>query len=323
MENELEKEFGENNYNVDDTNAENWKLIAHGQEIIIPAGKKIKTSKLASEIFELNGTTTGKMHVGDYVNYPVYYTNVATSVLTNSESLYPVGTYTGWRVLSIEGTGDSQYIKLVSAGVPLNYYHGYDSSNNSAALSVENLTTKFFNIPINSTLTKYNFYKSGFKTALDGTAVTSISDVMELFNNIYTAKYKEGESAIYIDNYLNQTFTNSNVVGQPKVQSITKEDLDLVMGLTTANGTNIVRLDNLFAIPCEDQTTYSKYAQTFLASACNNAQLWRIVNSGTTYNRGSSVTNGIRCTVLLTANVKYSLANGSNSTDTVKIWDIE
>ena len=36
--NELENEFG-TDYDVDDSDDENWKMIAHGQEVIIPAGK--------------------------------------------------------------------------------------------------------------------------------------------------------------------------------------------------------------------------------------------------------------------------------------------
>ena len=38
LEDELEKEFGENNYNVDDSNNTNWILSAQGQSVIIPAG---------------------------------------------------------------------------------------------------------------------------------------------------------------------------------------------------------------------------------------------------------------------------------------------
>ena len=36
--NELEKEF-KSDYDVDDSNDQNWKMKAHGQEVIIPAGK--------------------------------------------------------------------------------------------------------------------------------------------------------------------------------------------------------------------------------------------------------------------------------------------
>ena len=42
LEEELEKEFGENNYNVDDSNNTNWILTAQGQSVIISAGKKLE-----------------------------------------------------------------------------------------------------------------------------------------------------------------------------------------------------------------------------------------------------------------------------------------
>ena len=51
LEDELEKEFGENNYNVDDSNNKNWILSAKGQSVTILAGKKSteQSSKLSEE----------------------------------------------------------------------------------------------------------------------------------------------------------------------------------------------------------------------------------------------------------------------------------
>ena len=43
LEDELEKEFGENNYNVDDSDSDNWVLTAKGQSVTIPAGKVVDT----------------------------------------------------------------------------------------------------------------------------------------------------------------------------------------------------------------------------------------------------------------------------------------
>ena len=40
LEDELEKEFGANNYNVDDSDNTNWILSAKGQSVTVPAGKK-------------------------------------------------------------------------------------------------------------------------------------------------------------------------------------------------------------------------------------------------------------------------------------------
>ena len=124
----------------------------------------------------------------------------------------------------VEGEGDNAYVKLVSAGVPLNYYH-YDTS----ATSVENLTTKFFNTSIESSITQYKFYKCGFKTA-SGTEITDINSLKGLFTNEFTATYASGESATYTDSTLGSTFTNADVVGNPKVQAMTKADLDKVWG---------------------------------------------------------------------------------------------
>lgn len=51
LEEELEHEFGENNYNVDDSNSDNWILSAKGQSITIPVGAKGNKSdtKLSEE----------------------------------------------------------------------------------------------------------------------------------------------------------------------------------------------------------------------------------------------------------------------------------
>ena len=210
---------------------------ANIDEYILPT----VSAKLASELFEYDGTTEGKIHIGDYVNYPVIYTNVATCVDTYSkkESYFPKDTYTGWRVLSIEGSGENQYIKLVSAGTPLNYYH-----YNNSATSVDNLTTKLFETPINSTITQYNFYQCGFtEQPSDATTISK-----NIFNNNYTAKYTEGKN-----------------VGNPKVQVMTKED--------------VYYGDNLEAIPCKESEE-SEYAITYLASDFDNSDLWSVDNYG-------------------------------------------
>lgn len=277
--------------------------------------------KIASKIFEASGTTEGKMHIGDYVNYPVYYNNVISNVnkWSSIENSVPADAYNGWRVLSINGTGNNQYIRLVSAGVPLNYYHASNS-----ATSIENLTTRFFNTLINTTtLTDYTFYKCGFKSAQNGTIVSNISDVMALFNNVYTAKYAEGENASYTDDTLLQTFTNSNVTGQPKVQSMTKADFDAAWGTTIQQTTNL-KSNDLLAIPCKSPDE-DKCASIFCASAytMNGGNLWFLGSSGKMGGVVMSGAYGVRCVVSLNSNVKYSLSEESTSTDSVKIWNIE
>lgn len=188
---------------------------------------------LFSEFYKKEGTEGvdySQLHVGDYIsNYPVQYDNVGTSSNGTIKGNIPQDKYKAWRILSIEGEGDNAYVKLVSAGVPLNYYH-----YNTSATSVENLTTKFFNTSIESSRTQYKFYKCGFKTA-SGTEITDINSLKGLFTNEFTAIYASGESATYTDSTLGSTFTNADVVGNPKVQAMTKADLDKVWGSSTSN----------------------------------------------------------------------------------------
>ena len=105
-----------------------------------------------------------KVQIGDYVNYPVYYDNVNGSTLK------------GWRVISknidLDGNPSPGTVNLVSAGVPLTYYHTYGNSSTS----VENLTTKFLEIPFTDDQ-GCTYRKTGF---LPYIALT------EIFNTKYT-----------------------------------------------------------------------------------------------------------------------------------------
>lgn len=201
--------------------------------IITKQGNEI----LFSEFYKKEGTEGvdySQLNVGDYIsNYPVQYDNVASC--GNFYNI-PQDKYNGWRILSIEGEGDNAYVRLISAGVPLNYKCW------EIMTSIENLTTKFFETSIESTLTRNRFYECGFKTA-SGTAITDINSLKGLFTNEFTATYASGESATYIDDtYVyesgthpsNHTFTNANVEGYPKVQAMTKADLDKVLGTSAS-----------------------------------------------------------------------------------------
>ena len=131
LEEELEKEFGEEFEEVDDSNDTNWILKAKGQSVIIPAGTKDVIANLASEIFEWIVNTEGKMHIGDYVNFGVDYDNLYTN--NDGDADKPDDIYAGkWRVLYIT----SEKIKLVSAGVPIRYcLNGVTNENAEAALT--------------------------------------------------------------------------------------------------------------------------------------------------------------------------------------------
>lgn len=57
--NELENEF-KTDYDVDDSDKENWKMKAHGQEVIIPAGIKIEIFAKDRLIIDENAETSAK-----------------------------------------------------------------------------------------------------------------------------------------------------------------------------------------------------------------------------------------------------------------------
>lgn len=63
------------------------------------------------------------VEIGDYVEIGVPYKNVHGKV---AEQDGEVTTLTGWRVLEVEGSGETGVVKLVSAGNPLTYYHAWD-----------------------------------------------------------------------------------------------------------------------------------------------------------------------------------------------------
>ena len=238
--------------------------VTNGTVIGVTAGSAIITAKAtdgSNKTATCNVTVTeppptaetAGLQVGDYVNYSVSYTNVGTFVNNSTGEIIgyiPLDEYTGWRVLSIEGSGSNTYVKLISAGVPLNYYHGTDP-----ATSVTNLTTNFFNTPINSTVTEENFYSCGFKNSANN-PITTIAGLKTLFTNEFT-----------------------QMTGDvPKVQAMTKDELDKAFGSTTGNGTSVKGSD-LLAVPCEASQS-SDYASIWLASASIGINLWSVNSSG-------------------------------------------
>ena len=127
---ELENEF-ETDYDVDDSDSDNWVLSAKGQSVTIPAGTKVIEAYFASEIFETNGNTAKKMHIGDYVNFDVDYNNLFTNNAGDADK--PDNIYAGkWRVLYVT----SDKLKIVSAGVPTRFsVNGSTSSDLMLILS--------------------------------------------------------------------------------------------------------------------------------------------------------------------------------------------
>ena len=225
--------------------------------------------------------------VGDYVDYAVYYNNVAT----NSDGAYiPKSTYNGWRVLSIEGSGDDKYVRLVTAGIPLTYKHYATSS--SGTTSVTALTTNFFSTAIASTATNYKYHNCGFKTSSTATStVSTISAVQDLFENDYTQ-------------------TSSS--GVPLVQAMTKDDIDEVWGSTLENG-EYVTSNDLLAIPASDVSGYAAYhlATATLYSSDGLYYLWNVRYAGGVIFTSSE--HGIRPVVKLKSNVIKVIGSGTSS----------
>lgn len=232
--------------------------------------------------------------VGNYVNYPVYYDNVGT----NADGDYvPEDDYTSWRVLSIDGSGNNKYVRLVTAGIPLTYVH--PKATNSGSTSVTALTTNFFSTTINSTSTNYKYRKSGFKAKSSSTTyITTMGDggVKDLFENVYT-----------------QTTSS----GSPMVQSMTKSDIDGVMAILkgkttyeTENGEYLTSSD-LLAIP---STKSGYYAAYYLADAIlynSYYYLWNVRYAGGIIYTSSE--HGVRPVVTLKTNVIKTGGSGTVS----------
>lgn len=187
---------------------------------------------------------------GDYVAYPVNYSNVAS---TSYDTYIPESTYVGWRVLDIKGSGDNRYVRLISAGVPLTYRH-IANTTATAATSVSNLITNFFGIPFSTSTSVYGIYSCGVKTS-SGSTVTTPTQLKTVFTNDYT-----------------QTNSNGPIVG-----TITLKDIENILGITVTNGIYITgQANNLFTVPSTNPTGYAGY---YLATA-NGVYLWSSYREG-------------------------------------------
>ncbi len=274
LEDELENEFGENNYSVDDSDNTNWILSAQGQNVTIPAGIKTTNAYLASEIFEASGTTQGKMHIGDYVDYKVNYDNLFTGGSGGTGSYKPDDFYAGkWRVLSVDG----DLVKIVSAGVPLTYTY----SNSDLATNYTKLTSGFFSTSFGTTDLTYK--EHGFKSS-NGTIISNdISEIKTLFKNAKGTK---------IENEI------------PVVNALTLEDVDRLSGQTGVYDCSSY-YTGLLAVP-----SGSNYAMTWLPS--NSATFFHCVfNNGMIIGSGGSL--GIRLVVTLNSNTKYLCTTTDNN----------
>lgn len=245
-----------------------------------------------------------QLKVGDYVNYPVYYDNISVQSSTDSSvSWTPKDEYNGWRILSIDQERNT--VRLISAGIPLSYYH-----KDASEVSLYNLTINFFSTPIASSI-YYDFDSCGFKTSQNGTKLTNMNDVKTLFTNEFTQNYGEGET--YTSNGNTYTYT----AGNPKVQSMTKSDADMIWGSEIPDGTNISGND-LLLNSCKNHP--SLVVPVWTAKA-NGIGIYAISENACLIDNACFGIVGVRPVVTLKSNVKFTKASSNiNNTQT---WDIE
>lgn len=216
------------------------------------------------------------VNIGDYVDYPVEYSNVNTNNSNNGQMASDE--YIGWRVLSIEEIGtDNEYVKLVSAGVPLRYYHKQEEAVEDESA----LTTNFWTT---------EFQENGFIGTWES----------DLFANKYTATNEEGNTKV-------QAMTKSE---------LDKIYIAAGLGSVAQNGSSVVISDtssqyyNLLAIPSKT-TGYVGY---WLATANGSWCMWNVggwygdvdTSKGKLYwGYGYNYTTGVRPVVCLKTSVEF------------------
>ena len=289
LETELKTEF-ETDYSVDDSNDEKWKLKAQGQEIEIPAGTKVVTSYLASEIFDSDGTTDGKMHIGDYINYEVDYSNMFADRYGASGSPTK-DKYAGkWRVLNVSGNN----IEIISAGIPIKYMFTTGTSANTAVVY---LSKQFFDIYLNKDQTplRGQFTCHGFKNS-NGVVVNIDNNNTELINLFNNAK---------------GTAPSGN-----KVRALQKQDIDRSTG-QSGNYDYSSYYNGLF----KPESLGSECTPCWLANAgVTDGQLVCISKNGSSVSEGANVSMGLRLVVTLDSNNSYT--KSSTNINETQAWDI-
>ena len=143
-----------------------------------------------------------KVEIGDYVNIGISYTNQMAFTAGYTESSTEL---TGWRVLSKNGSGASGTVTLVSAGVPLKFYHNYTLMNAQTAIDT------YFN-NLNTKITIVGSGAEGFTA--NGFSSNNLASIWASNNNINgaTAHAMTTDELMTAYNSLtNQTKTISNI----------------------------------------------------------------------------------------------------------------
>lgn len=240
---------------------------------------------LISDVYDESGEEYLSLHVGDYVNYPVYYDNVVDTGNNCS-------TYNGWRVFEING----DEVKIVSAGCPLLYRYKYGYS----VETIKNLTVNFFDpieIDENSYWLDCKFYSNSNKNEfINLNANSAWENIKNLFNNQFTDKYPVGELSYENDRGPTMDISNNLSTEIPKVRAL---------NYTEAN--EIAADDSL-------RTNGGCY---FLASAPYTYTMW-FINSGGSCSHWYDLDFGIRPVVYLKSDVRYELE--SIDSDGIGTW---
>ena len=266
---------------------------------IIPADMSIGTDSAATLYAiwttEIEGLPklADVVKVGDYVNYPVYYDNVTTY-----NGSY-TSTYKGWRVISkdvdIDGNESIGTVNLISAGVPLTYYHNYGDSTTS----VENLAIKFLTTPFHAS-DKNRYRKTGFNP---------YKTLTQVFTNKYTATYASDTTVTY-PTYSTNTVTGTKTAGTLKVRAMTMDDIKRATGLSSISyGTSLT--------DASYQNLFNVGAIYWLASAFDSYYLWYVNNDGSVSHSRSLNGYGVRPAVSLKSEVR------ATGTDAKGAWNIE
>lgn len=138
------------------------------------------------------------VEIGDFVNYPVEYSNVGSHIPYNLTS--------GWRVIDKEGNGESGKVKLVSNGIPLNLRYGLKKYNSGLQTRTEDLYTRLTTEKddiwyytdsgfSNSTFDMREVFNTGFEET-DNIHALSMQEVTKAYNTLQGTDY-EFEELLY------------------------------------------------------------------------------------------------------------------------------
>lgn len=270
----------------------------YGVRPVVTLKSSVKTrGRNISGVWQLKAETKSladAVKVGDYVNYPVDYNNV--SDVNNN-----ISTYKGWKVLSkdvdIDGNKSIGTVNLISAGVPLTYYH-----YNNTTTSIRDLCINFLNITVSES-ENYRFRKTGFNTN---------KTLTQIFTNKYTDTYTSDTSVKY-PTYSTNKVSGTKIAGTPKVRAMTLTDIEKATGLTSIGNATYLT-DSIY------QNLFEVGAYYWLLSADSARNLWYVSNNGGAFKLSSVVKAfnelGIRPVVSLKANVE------TTGTDSNGVWQL-